>query len=196
MEILKTKKFEPWLKELGLPRANSIYRRLLKGTPIVFDDFLDLLNVTPEEADKVVSLYGEKNEKQQVVGFLGMTLVPTQHKITVEETVLYTWCAGDTLLFPEFLSFSATIESIDPISKQVVRLAVNENLLEWTYPEPLYISWVNEIDREKIRKTMCNRTHFFASKETASQWQNQNQDVAILSVEDFFDWNISKRVCC
>ena len=168
----------------------------MTGSPIPFAQFSSLLNVSGDEAEKIAKLYGEKNDKAEIIGFLGLTLAPTQHKIILRDKVLFTWCAADTLLFPGYLSFSARVESTDPVSKQLVQLSINEDFLEWTDPVPLYISWVNKIDPGNIRKSMCHRTHFFASEETASEWRKGNMDTSILKVEDFFEGKILYGGCC
>jgi alkylmercury lyase len=196
MEILKIKQLDSWLAELGIPSANKVYEKLMKGNHIPFTEFSGLLGVSGKDAEKIATLCGEKNDKAQIIGFLGLTLAPTQHKIILRDKILFAWCAADTLLFPGFLSFSATIESIDPVSKQTVKLAINEDYLEWTDPVPLYISWVNKIDPRNIRESMCHRTHFFASEESATDWHKQNEDASILKVEDFFEGQLLYRGCC
>lgn len=148
-----------------------------------------------DEAEKIAKLYGEKNDKAEIIGFLGLTLAPTQHKMILRDKVLFAWCA-DALLLPAYLSIAVRVESIDPVSKQLVQLSLNEDFLEWTDPVPLYISWVDKIDTGNLRKTMCHRTHFFASEGTASEWQKENMGEAILNVEDFFEGKILYRGCC
>lgn len=193
---MKITKLDLWLKELGIPPAGKVYQMIMTGSPIPFAQFSRLLNVSCNEAEEIARLYGERNDKAEIIGFLGLTLAPTQHKLILRDKVVFSWCAADTLLFPAYLSFAAKVESTDPVSKELVQLSINEDFLEWTDPVPLYISWVNKIDPGNIRKTMCDRTHFFSSEETASQWRKENMDAAILNVEDFFEGKILHSGCC
>lgn len=191
-----TSHFEYVLNELGLNRSEKIYAHLLKGEPLPISLFTQLLKVDVDEAERVIASYGEVDNQGNVTGFLGLSLVPTSHKLIINNKTLYTWCAADTILLPQFLSFSALIESKDPVSGQRVQLAVNDDFLDWTDPVPLYISWIEKTDCCHIRQSFCQHSHFFASQETAVRWLAENPDAKISNVEDFFTFCRGGRGCC
>ena len=188
--------FEHMLNELDLNGSEKVYAHLLKGESLPVKLFAELLGVDADEAEKVLASYGEVNDQGQVTGFLGLSLVPTRHKIMVNGKTLYTWCAADTFLLPQFLSFSALVESKDPVNDQLIQLSVNEGLIEWTDPVPLYISWVEKADRCDIRQSFCGRSHFFGSQETASKWLSTNDNARITNVEEFSTFSRGGRGCC
>lgn len=188
--------FGHMLNELGLNGTEKIYTHLLKGVPMPINLFAELLGIDAHKANKVLSSYGEVDNQGQVTGFLGLSLVPTQHKLTVKGKTFYTWCAADTILLPQFLSFSALIESKDPINNQTIKLSVDEDFLDWTDPVALYISWIEKADSCHIRKSFCDRSHFFASRETAEKWLSSNTDARISHVDEFLTFCRGGRGCC
>jgi hypothetical protein len=71
--------FEYILKELGLRGSENVYAHLLKGEPLSVNHFARLFNMDIDEAEKVIASYGEVDDQGRVTGFLGLSLVPTQH---------------------------------------------------------------------------------------------------------------------
>jgi alkylmercury lyase len=114
----------------------------------------------------------------------------------VKGKTVYTWCAVDAIMLPQFLLFEALIESKDPVDGQVIQLSVDEDFLAWTDPVPVYISWVATADSCHIRQSFCNHSRFFASRETAEIWTTENSGACISNVEDFFTFSRGGRGCC
>jgi|25_taG_2_1085351.scaffolds.fasta_scaffold00193_31 alkylmercury lyase len=188
--------FEHMLNELDLNGSEKVYAHLLKGESLPVKLFAELLGIDADEAEKVLASYGEVDDQGQVIGFLGLSLMPTPHKLMVKGKTLYTWCAADTFLLPQFLSFSALVESKDPVSNQLIQLSIDEDFLDWTDPVPIYISWIEKADSCHMRQSFCNRSHFFASEETAAKWLTENADAKISNVEEFFTFSRGGRGCC
>ena len=129
---------------------------------------------------------GELNADGELVGLLGLSIVPTNHELHMASRKFYTWCAADSLIFPAILNEEAVIRSHDPTTGEGIAIKVSgDRLLEIT-PDNAMISWVDEVDEDDIRCSMCNRVHFFASPATATRWHESNQDAKILSVVDYY----------
>lgn len=183
------------LTEMDLDRSDQVYRHLLSGKSMSVEHFAHLLSKSLSEAKEILVHHGELSKENEVVRFLGISLVETQHKLILDNQIIYTWCAADTLLFPSFLDFSAKVESKDPISGEIVKLSVNGDHLKWTDPVPIYISSVDKADSCDIRNSFCNHTHFFASEQNAKIWLETNPEANISSVDEFFDKK-SGMSCC
>jgi alkylmercury lyase len=188
--------FEFLLNEIGRNGSEKIYAYLLKGEPLPVNYFAALLHMEVDEAEKIITSHGEVDDQGRVVGFLGLSLVPTPYKLVVKGKTLYAWCATDTIWLPQFLLLEALIESEDPVNGQLIQLSVNEDFLDWTDPVPLYISWVEKTDRCHIRHSFCQRSHLFASQETAAKWLSENADAEIYNVEELFTFSRGGRGCC
>jgi len=183
------------LSKIGLDQSEEVYRHLLKGEHLSIQNFANLLGKSASESEEILSLHGEVNELNQIVGFLGISLIETNHKMIVDGITIYTWCAADTFIFPRYLDFAAQVESKDPISGEIVKLSVNGDYLEWTDPVPLYISSMDMADSCDIRNSFCNHTHFFVSKENANLWLENNPEGKISLLEDFISFSGGSRCC-
>lgn len=191
----KMRSISEMLTEMGLEKGENVYRHLLKGEALSITRFAELLGKSVSEAESILSMHGELNTQHQVVGFTGITLMETMHKLLIKDTAIYTWCAADTLLFPRFLGFAAIVESADPVNGELVKLSINEDYLEWTEPVPLYISWMEKADSCDIRNSFCNHSHFFGSEATAQNWLQKNPQGKISLVEDFVSFAGAKGCC-
>jgi len=191
----KIRDMEEMLTEMGLEKSEDVYRHLLKGEPMSFARFMDLLGMPAAEAEEILKLHGEVNIQNHVVGFLGISLIETRHKMLVDGKTIYTWCAADTFIFPRYLDFAAQVQSIDPISGEVVKLSVNGDYLEWTDPVPLYISSMDTADSCDIRNSFCNHTHFFVSEENANTWLKRNPNGKVFLLDDFISFS-GRSGCC
>jgi alkylmercury lyase len=91
-------------------------RLLAHGQPVTADQAKHLvaeLGIDPEQAHEFLSAWTETSPSGDIVG-LGLTLNPTPHRFTVDGIQLWTWCAGDTLIFPILLNRPAIVESRSP----------------------------------------------------------------------------------
>lgn len=187
---------ESLLNELGRSGSEKLYARLIKGEPLPIKLFAEFLQVDVDEAKKILATYGEADDQGRVAGFLGLSLVPRQHKLIVKGKTLYTCCAMDAVVLPQLLLFEAVIESEDSLNGQGIQLSVNEDFLDWTDPVPLFISWMEKTGSGHCRHNFRNHSHFFGSQETAEEWQAKNRDTEISNVEEFFTFSRGGRSCC
>jgi len=165
-----------------------IQKLLLEGYPVKIERTAKILNDSVEHISQIIKRFGETDPQGDIVGLSGISLIPTPYKFRIKNKLLYTWCALDSLLFPEILDVEAEIESVDYINNNPVKLLIEGDYLWWTDPAPLFISSVNNVDNCNIRKSFCNGVHFFASKKTADKWLTENVDSEILLVEDLFEY--------
>ncbi len=161
----------------------TVQKELLKEHSLSIDKVAELLQTSKDEANIISNQFGEKDEQGKIVAFAGLSLIPTNHSFRVDFKQFYTWCAADAIIFPQLLGVPANIQSKDPITGEEITLSIWFNEISRNSHKDIYISWVDKIDQCDIRNSMCNRTHFFSSKNSASQWQEKNTDARIFSVK-------------
>lgn len=177
---------------LGLNKVYNVLNYFLdKNRPLSIANFAAFMDVNEKKAIGLAQSRGEMNSEGELVGFLGLSIVRTNHELKIRDKTLYTWCAADTLIFPSMLDVKAHISSLDPINNEPVQVIINHDILESLEPESSMISWIDNIDENDIRCSMCNRVHFFSSKESAEMWLENNKDARIFTVTDFFTSDIS-----
>jgi len=176
----------------------NVQKELLKGNPLNMEKVANILATSVSEAKQIADQFGELNKQGEVVGFAGLSLVPTNHRFEVNGNSFYTWCAADSLLFPSALGITARIYSDDPVSNQKIELTVSPDKIEKVVPVSAVVSIVETADSCNIRSTLCDRVHFFASESTASEWKKKNKDASIIPVEKLFGIRgiLTDTTCC
>ncbi len=194
------------LKRLGLPpdwdeRTNrllaSIYRELVKGTPVnaaTVDSLAAASGLDHEAGKEFVDGVSEKDEAGNVVGAVGLSRNEHSHKFEVDGVGLTTWCAWDTLFIAQALGKTANVTSYAPDSGSEVTLEISPTGVV-ANPVRAVVSVVmldpSQIDMESLESVymvFCHQIHFFPSREDAELWSAESEsDFAILSVDDAFE---------
>lgn len=198
-ELIKS--FGNLLEEIGEKNWKTylnVQRELLKGNPLDMELVANILGTSFAEAKRVANQFGEVDEQGEVIGFAGLSIVPTNHRFEINGKTFYTWCAADALLFPSALGITARIFSTDPVSNEKIELTVSPDKIEKVVPKSAVVSIVETADACNIRTSLCDRVHFFTSEVTAVEWKKQNEDASILPVEKLFQIRgiLTDSGCC
>ena len=120
-----------------------------------------------------------------IVG-LGVTLVPTSHRVLVGGKLLYTWCAFDTVLLPPQLDVQAQIQSTCPVSGQPITfVATPQGTVLDLLPAGSVMSLIVPAERgDCTRATFCQQSLFFQSEQAAATFLADHPDALLLSVEE------------
>jgi alkylmercury lyase len=162
----------------------KVVRLLSAAKPVSVKTVAESLGMTRVKTEKwLTDFNSEFDTKGDLIG-LGLTMVPTQHVFQLGGKKLYTWCAGDTLLFPMMLGKSAHVESVDPISGSKVTLTATPYGVENLQPDSAVISWPTHPDGSKIRRTICDVSNYFASRETAEKYASSTKGVTVITKEE------------
>ena len=65
----------------------------------------------------------EWDDQKRVVGH-GLTLVRTQHEFVVNGRTMWTWCAGDAIIFPAWIDRPARLKSPCAVTGDVIEMTV------------------------------------------------------------------------
>ncbi len=170
----------------------TLYRALASGEPVAIAGLAAKLDLPANEvATRLARLPGVYYDaERRVIGYWGLTLRPTTHRLRVHSRELYTWCAWDTLFLPALLEVRATVESVCRGSGQPVRLAIGPSAMEATDPEGLWVSFLLP-DAAGMRAdpiaSFCCHVHFFASREAAEPWLREQPESFLLSLADAYE---------
>ena len=163
----------------------QILKLLAWGRPVEVSEVAGELRMPLKETKAFLTRMGAELDAQGNLVGLGLTSVPTRHAFQVDGHDLYTWCAGDTLLFPLMLGKTANVVSTDPVSGAKIRLTIAPEGVKTMEPSTAVLSWPAHMDVKDIRGTGCNLSNWFASRETAEQYGLDRPGVKILTAEEF-----------
>ena len=164
----------------------ALYRLLAEGQPVGVERLAGRAGASLRAVeglfDEEPGIY--RDERGRVVGFWGLALGGTPHRLTVNGRELSTWCAWDALFLPELLGETAAVASTCPTTGERVELVVAPAGVREVSPAGAVLSFQRRerpFDADSI-KTFCRFVHFFASPEAAMAWTTQHPGTFVLSI--------------
>lgn len=143
----------PALGEGDRRLALAIYRELACGAPV---------SLPAESRQRMRDWPGVYYDgEQRVIGFWGLSLAKTRHRLRLRALDLFAWCAWDTLFLPAVLGTTIEVES------DAVRLTVSPRKVESADPPELFVSFVlpdAKAVRADVITSFCHHVRFFASE--------------------------------
>jgi alkylmercury lyase len=178
----------PALTERGQYLAITLYRLLAEGEPVDASLLADRAAMPRDEVERALAEWGGifTDEQDSVISFLGLSLRPMPHRLTVAGHTLYAWCAFDTLFLPELLGATAEVESQCPTTGERITLTVTGTEVTNLRPEATVLSYLHTdepLDQHVIN-TFCHFIHFFANPVAADEWTAQRDGTFTISVAD------------
>jgi alkylmercury lyase len=176
----------------------ALLGELARGEAVSPSQLATVLGVSVDESgrylhDSSMSRLVHTDDSGAALGFFGLSTVPTDHRFTVDDQTLWTWCAADTLFLPELLDRTALVESNDPQSGEPVSLTVSPTTVERTEPDEVWVStnspevW-ETTSAIRIMVSACHHIHFFTSTESGRQWVEDRPNTVLIPLEDAFAW--------
>lgn len=178
--------------ELDLRVTVKTIQLLSEGRPLsakrlaeVWDMSQDQVRVILEQASSTgkAQLDGEGN----LVGGV-LSLVPTTHKVRLNDNDLYAWCAYDAIYIPGVIGMKAQIESTDPVNGETIRMTITPHGVNDLNPEGSVVSVVSpDVGGVGPDSPRCSQMLFFTSRESAGTWLKDHPGVEILTVGEVFE---------
>lgn len=166
---------------------------LAKGKPVSPDQLAKIWEMPVEQvrsvlAGAVAAGHAEIDSQGDLVGGI-LSLIPTDHRISMDGKQLYAWCAYDAIYAPGVVGKTAHITSRDPVTGDPISMTITPAGVEDVQPEGSVVSVVGaETDmRGGPESPRCSQMLFFGSRDSAHQWLQGRADVSILTVEEVFE---------
>lgn len=168
-------------------------QHLSKGSPVspkelanVWEMPLDQVNQIFEQAKAQGTL--QIDNAGNMVGAT-ISLIPTNHKVQIHDVELYAWCAYDAVFAPGVIGKKAEIESVDPLSKETIKITISPEGEIVSDPSGVVVTVVGlETDsRGGVDSPRCSQMHFFVSEENAQKWSSDYAGVSIMAVEQLYE---------
>ena len=187
----------PVLDEDAQRVSLAIYRTLARGRPVDLDALAEAPGLPPVEA--ICSLVEGwpavyRDGSGAVIGYWGMALGGTGHRIEVAGVELATWCAWDTLFLPSILGTEVLVDSPCPVSGQRIRLRLSPAGIHDARPAEPVLSFLDPSDKigDGVISSFCHHIHFFVDRATADSWAVDRPDALILSLEQ--GWRLAEAL--
>ncbi|GMQ89948.1 MAG: organomercurial lyase MerB [Gammaproteobacteria bacterium] len=181
----------PGLDAEGQGLAMTLYRLLSEGQAVSYERLAQALNTPTETVSQTLSQWPAVfyDESGHIIGFWGLTVKKTRHRLHVDGATVYAWCAWDTLFLPELLGATATVTSTCAASGGQIRLTVSPTRIEAAEPGDVVVSFLVP-EKEELRKNVttsfCHFVYFFRSRKDGETWVDEHDGTFLLSLEDAF----------
>ena len=168
-----------------------LYRLLARGKPVSEEQVSKTLQISKEAVKNYLKriTWVQRNDANEIIGFRGLTLKSTSHRLEVDTKTLYTWCALDTLFIPQLLGKTARVESKCPVTGNKIRLIVNEGEVSQLDPTEAVVSLVtpDAVEaQENVIVSFCYFVHFFSTLRAGEVWTSKNRGKTLISVSDAY----------
>lgn len=168
--------------------ALTLYQLLAGSEPVDHAALAHRAGLPPDQVNDALDRWPGvfSDEHDRIVGFHGLSIRPTPHRLLVNAIELYAWCAWDTLFLPELLGKAAEIHSQCPTIKEPISLTVNGTEIINPRPRETVLSFLHRVepfDAEAIT-TFCRYIHFFATPAAAEVWTAQHEGTFAIPLAD------------
>ena len=167
----------------------QIYRLLAQGQPVPSEKLARVLNLSNSFISDILSKWPGVyyDEEGCIVGYWGLAIPKMSHRIKVNGSTLYTWCAWDSLFIPQIIEKTALVESTCPVTGERIHLKVAPDEVKELNPTDAAMSFVTPEAsriRENVILNFCHYVHFFSSPEAGSKWISENEGTLLLSIDE------------
>ena len=171
--------------------AFQAYQLLAKGAPVTRQQLASRLQLSLSPVSETLDRWWgvQFDAADRIIGFWGLTLQPTTHRLHINGRVLYTWCAWDTLFIPLILRATAQIESQCPVSQEPIHLTVTPSQVTTVEPDSTTLSFLTPdagAVKDNIVSNFCHYVFFMSSRDAGTQWIEAHPGTFMMSIEDAF----------
>ncbi|UCF19309.1 MAG: hypothetical protein JSU87_15485 [Gemmatimonadota bacterium] len=149
-----------------------VFPLLAEGQPVTLARISEAAGSPPAMVEAALELgRAERDAEGRVMELSGLMLSPTMHRVEIGDVALFSCCALLAQLAPMLVGRSVKVESIDPMSRRVVRLVITPQGVAAVEPSEAVASFVVTEPAgmaEDVSATFCRHVHHFASSESAA----------------------------
>ncbi len=177
--------------------ARTIYQQLAQGKPLSLEKLAGILEQAVEAIKQKLAQWGSVFYKDtgEIIGFLGIAVDETHHRLQMNGVTSYAWCAWDTLFIPELVGATALVtSSCATTPNETITLTVAPQGISSAQPD-IWLSFLlpdEKSVRENVTTRFCCYVRFFSSRAAGETWTTQNEGTFLLTLDDAF--KVGKKV--
>jgi alkylmercury lyase len=163
--------------------ALAAYRLLARGEPVEGETLADVTQLDAGWVAETVESWPAvtRDDRGRIVGFGGLALAETPHRLEIDGRQLYGWCALDALFLPGLIGASARVTSACPVTGEGIALTVAPNGVEELSHTGAVVSMLPSVGAD-----FCDHVNFFASEQAGAQGIADREDAFLLAVHEAF----------
>jgi alkylmercury lyase len=171
--------------------ALALLRELARGRPVSIAALAAVAGRDEADVESALTAWPnvERDDQERVTAFSGLSLLPTEHRLEIDDRTLYAWCAWDTLFLPALLGRPARVRSRCPVTATDVHLTVAPQGVQASDPAELAVSFPppGAACAQDITGSFCCHVHFLAGAHAAERWRAEHGDALVLDLDQAFE---------
>lgn len=168
-----------------------VFSLLAEGRPVPVRRISEATESAPSVVEAALkSGRAERDEEGRVVELAGLMLSPTMHRVMIGDVALFSCCALLAQLVPALIDRPVSVESVDPVSRRVVKLVITPKGVAEVKPEEAVGSFVlTEAPGMvgNVGATFCHHVHHFASSDSAKAFVEADRRRYAMGIRDLYD---------
>lgn len=168
-----------------------VFPLLAEGHPVPVPLIAGVAGSTPATVEEALKLgRAGFDAKGQVVELSGLMLDATLHRVEIGDVALFSCCALLSHLVPQLLERAVRVESVDPVSRRLVRLVITGQGITEAEPAGAVASLVVTEATEMagdIGTYFCRHVHHFVSSESAREFVAAEPRRYMLAIEELHE---------
>ena len=161
---------------------------LAQGKPLKVGQIANAAGVNDQEVEEALGTARcAFNENGHVIDLFGMMLAPTYHRLAIDGKVVFSCCALWAHVIPELVDRAALIESVDPQSREIVRLEIAPGKVRSVSPKTACATMVladaASIEQD-VGSAFCRHVRHFASPDSARKFAAESPSCWVVDVHD------------
>lgn len=115
----------------------------------------------------------------------GVMQAPTLHRVEVDGRAGFTCCAVVAHTLPALVDQAVTVESVDPLSRRVIKLRLSPDSIEHLQPSTAVACFPTTLpnaDLASVRDAFCSHIKHFADRASAQEFAALNSRRQVVSV--------------
>ncbi len=180
LETIEMTDFAPTLHLLANRWAGAgtllpAFSLLAGGRPLEIEEVAEASKATVEEVAKALDAARcERDGQGRLLDLYGLSLAPTLHRLDIAGKMLFSCCALWAHVIPKLIDTTVTVESIDPLRREVVRLSVSPDGIESVHPPgaaaTLVVATRMAIEAD-VCDAFCCQVRHFVSRDSAEEFE-------------------------
>lgn len=161
---------------------------LARGEPITVEAMSQVSGRSNQAVERALERGRcERDAHGRVSDLFGLTLSPTMHRLEIDRKILFSCCALWAHVIPRFVESLVEVESVDPRTRELVRLKIGPEGVVSVGPETAVATLARasraEIDSD-IGEAFCGQVNHFGSEASAREFVGQNPLALVVTLND------------
>lgn len=149
----------------------QVFPLLAEGRPVPVERIAEAARTTASSVEAALELgRAGRDDEGRVVELAGLMLAPTMHRVAIADIALFSCCALLAQLAPSLIGRPVRVESVDPVTRRLVRLDIEPEGVAAAEPRAAVASFIETEPSgvaQDVEASFCRHVHHFASPDSA-----------------------------